>query len=57
MIFAIFQEVVQKHEKVKLLNFGRLPVGQFSLPFKKNFGFGLLLPISTTYLGATKSGM
>ena len=35
MIFAIFQEVVQKHEKVPSVNFGRLPVGQFSLDLKK----------------------
>ena len=54
MIFAIFQEVVQKHEKVQLLNFGRLPAGQFSLDFKTIFGFGLFKPISTTYLMSVK---
>ena len=37
-------------------NFGRLPPGQFSLDFKKNFGFGLFKPISTTYLRASESG-
>ena len=41
-------------KKVQILNFGRLPVGQFSLDFKKHFGFGLLLPISTTYLRSDK---
>ena len=29
-----FQEVVEKHKKIKLLNFGRLPVCQFSLDLK-----------------------
>ena len=53
MIFKIFPEVVQKHEKVKLLIFGRLTVCQFSLDFKE-IGFWLLLPISTTYLRSDK---
>ena len=40
-------------KKVQLLNFRRLPVCQFSLDFIF-FGFGLFLPISTTYLMSNK---
>ena len=56
MIFAIFQEVVQKHEKSQLLNFGRLPPGQFSLDFKKISDFGYLNLYLQHILGASKSG-
>ena len=35
MIFAIFQEVVQKHEKVQIVNFGRLPVVSVFIDLKK----------------------
>ena len=55
MNFAIFQVAwwSKNTKKVQLPNFGRLPVGQFSLDFKK-IGLGLLLPISTTYLRSNK---
>ena len=56
MIFAIFQEVVQKHEKAQLLNFGRLPVCQFSLDFKKNSDLRYFYLYLQLILGATKSG-
>ena len=54
MIFAIFQEVVQKHEKkVKILTLVGFPLVSFHW-ISKNFGFGLLLHISTTYLRKNK---
>ena len=53
MIFAISKRWYKNTKKVKILNFGRLPVGQF-IGFQKNFGFGLLLHISTTYLRSNK---
>ena len=55
MIFSIFQEVVQKHEKVQILNFGRLPVGQFSLDFKQISDLGYFYLYLKHILWATKS--
>ena len=54
MIFTIFQEVVQKHQKSP--NFELWEASRWSvfIGFQKNFGFGLHLPISTTYLRSDK---
>ena len=54
MIFTIFQEVVQKHQKSP--NFELWEASRWSvfIGFQKNFGFGLHLPISTTYLRKNK---
>ena len=55
MIFCNFSMGWSKNtKKVQLVNFVRLPVCHFSLDFKKNFGFGLLLTIVTTYLMSDK---
>ena len=43
-------------KKVKFLNFGRLPPGQFSLDFKKNSDLGYLNLYLQHILGASKSG-
>ena len=58
MIFAIFQELVQKHEKspTSELSFGRLPPSQFSLDFKKISNLGYLNLYLRHILGASKSG-
>ena len=57
MIFAIFQEVVQKHEKSPNFELGRLPIGQFSLDFKNKSDLGYFYLYLQNILGATKSGM
>ena len=57
-MLAIFQdEVVQKYEQKQLLNFGRLPVGQFSLDFNKISDLGYFYLYLQHILGATKSGI
>ena len=56
MIFAIFQEVVKNTKKIQLLNFGRLPPGQFLLDFKKKSDLGYYYLYLQHILGATKSG-
>ena len=56
MIFAIFPEVVQKHKKVQLMNFGRLPARQFSLDFKKKSDLDYFYLYLQHILGASKSG-
>ena len=53
MIFAIFQEVVQKHEK-KVQHQTLVGFPFVSFHWIKKIGFGLILPISTTYLRSDK---
>ena len=44
-------------QKTQILNFGRLPVGQFSLDFNKISDLGYFYLYLQHILGATKSGM
>ena len=54
MIFAIFQEVVQKHEKSPTAELWLASPSSIFIGFQKNLGFGLFLPIYTTYLRSVK---
>ena len=54
MIFAKFQELVQKRENSPISELWLASPWSVFIGFQKNFGFGLSKPISTTYLRSVK---